>query len=688
MKLKLLTTLVFLLFATSVFAETTADSQRERFANKLKSLKQKDFIEITGKLNKRVPDNTNITKSLEKNRAQVAKEYEKQLSPAKLELPENSSFPAEFEELQAVLITWNYYSFDKNEVIDDYIEPLFEGKGIYYNQTTQMPELIDIVSVPDVYDESPYSLIFVELADAIQQEVPVWINIWNAEDSTMIKEFMASKGKPLTNYRFFVNPGNSFWYRDCGPVAFYYGDQDEVAFLDFEYYGGRPMDDEIPAKVAAQAGFPVYSTTIEFEGGNILVDGDGTLFTTSAVADLNADSEGKYYLDPTSPYGFNIQTKKPLLLNQLKDSLMNVMNLTRLKILPALANDGGTGHIDLYADFYDENNFVFSKYPTAMANFADYRTVGKNIDTLLSLRSRNEKYYYKRTIPFPRRDDGSWYPSANNYERYTRTYSNHLTLNKTIIQPIFYNESTGDRTGDLASIEEIKAAYPGYKIAPIDIRAFDGFGGAIHCITKQIPAENPLRIFHYIVQKGDQIGNKFPVLAEITNKSGIKKADLNWRVKGETEWNKSTMVNSELDNFVSDIPAEDNVESKIIEYYISAESNNGKTMTKPITAPDGFYSFEYGTNTSVEDLNGGIGEFYPNPANELSSIEVNSLSSGSMTVYVLNNEGKEVYKNSFELANGYDLLSIETSRLPVGAYIVNIVLPDSKSISKKLNIVR
>jgi agmatine/peptidylarginine deiminase len=113
------------------------------------------------------------------------------------------------------------------------------------------------------------------------------------------------------------------------------------------------------------------------------------------------------------------------------------MNLKRIKILDRLQYDGGTGHIDLYADFYDENTFVFTKYPSELSSFFDSKLTSKNIDTLLKLTSRNGKKYLSRNIPLPRKDDGTWYKSSKEYERYTRTYSNHLFVNKTIIQPVF-----------------------------------------------------------------------------------------------------------------------------------------------------------------------------------------------------------------------------------------------------------
>ena len=43
------------------------------------------------------------------------------------------------------------------------------------------------------------------------------------------------------------------------------------------------------------------------------------------------------------------------------------------------------------------------------------------------------------------------------------------------------------------------------------------------------------------------------------------------------------------------LPINKDLAADTIEYYISAKSNNGKTITKPMTAPKGYYTFIYGT---------------------------------------------------------------------------------------------
>lgn len=60
------------------------------------------------------------------------------------------------------------------------------------------------------------------------------------------------------------------------------------------------------------------------------------------------------------------------------------------------------------------------------------------------------------------------------------------------------------------------------------------------------------------------------------------------------------MTNSAVDTFSSFIPAQPN--GTEVFYYISASSNSGRTITKPLTAPSGYYHFKVSNTVPVELL--------------------------------------------------------------------------------------
>lgn len=646
-------------------------------------------------------------------------------------------FPGEWEEVQAIVVT-PYYSYmpDSNLGSGMYMaDPLVTGYADYYkyNATRGWQSMNITGPYKAIMDtSSTFGNTFFYLMDGIQRgHAQAWVHVETPEDSLKVLRTLARKNLRHDSVRFVVGPGNSFWYRDCGPICFYYGDQDSVAMMDFEYYPGRALDDSLPSLIYRQMHLPNYINTIEWEGGNCLVDGAGFLFTSDAVYSNNADSYGQLSWNGRDPNTINY-TSKPRLTNaQTKAALASLLGQRETHVLPAYQYDGGTGHIDLYADMVEENGFVFSIMPSNYSNWTDYRTGARNIDSLCSYTSLFDRPYYKAEIPFPCTDNGGNFSSQTVYDQqYTRTYSNHTFVNDLILQPCFSAVVNGvpSAAWDQERVEALKAAYPGYTIYPIDVREFDGSGGAIHCITKQIPADNPVRILHKSIvgSANDMSGRNIPVSAIITNRSGIASAQCVYRINGG-EWS-TVSLNGNGNKFSGGIPAinyldyvtaDDSTAAATVvnvEYYLSATSNNGKTITKPMTAHQGgYYSFymdgveetidsvnyDFSTDprpmtdiTFVFDANrttldtsttpeppvvdpvaidqvaaAQFGQFYPNPATDHATIAINLGNGGSYQVSIVDNLGRTVHTTALQTAGSIQF-SIRTDRLASGIYSV------------------
>lgn len=642
-------------------------------------------------------------------------------------------FPGEWEEVQAIVVT-PYYSYipDTNMGSGMYMaDPLVTGYADYYKySSTRGWQSMGIVgpykSIMDT--SSTFGNTFFYLMDGIQQgHAQAWVRVEQPEDSLKVLRTLARKNLRHDSVRFVVGPGNSFWYRDCGPICFYYGDQDSVAMMDFEYYPGRALDDSLPSLIYRQMNLPNYINTIEWEGGNCLVDGAGFLFTSDAVYGNNNDRYGQLVWDGVNPSTINYSSKSPLNSTQTRNALRSLLGQRETHVLPAYQYDGGTGHIDLYADMCEENGFVFSIMPDNYSSWTDYRTGARNIDSLCSYTSFFDRPYYKSEIPFPCTDNGGNFSSQAIYNnQYTRTYSNHTFVNDLILQPCFSAVVNGvpSAAWDQQKVEELKAAYPGYTIYPVDVREFDGSGGAIHCITKQIPADNPIRILHKSIvgDANDMSGRNIPVSAIITNRSGIANAECVYRINGG-DW-MTVSLNGNGNKFSGVIPAIDytdyvgtldTVANITVEYYLSATSNNGKTITKPMTAHQGgYYSFYmYGTEdvidsvkydfsteprpmtdiTFVFDANRttldtsttperhdpvsieqvtveqAFGQFYPNPATDQARIAIDLGNGGNYQVTIVDNMGRTVHTTALQTAGSIQF-SIRTDRLASGLYTV------------------
>lgn len=646
-------------------------------------------------------------------------------------LPEDRVwFPGEWEEVRAIVVT-PYYSYIPTL---DYgygyfiADPLVSGWASIMKYTNTGWQDYGVGPYRPVMDTtSTFGDVSFYLMDAIQQGgAEAWVRVEVWADSNKVLRKLKRMNLRTENVKFICGPGNSFWYRDCGPICFYYGDQDSVAMLDFGYYPGRALDDSLPTIIHQQMNIPNYHTPIEWEGGNCVVDGVGMVMSSDALYGNNTDQYGQITWDGVDYNSIQYTYKNPLTKAQTRNALHDLLGQRATYILPAYRYDGGTGHVDLYADMWDENGFVFSVMPDKYSSWTDYKTGAKNIDSLCSYKSFfDREYYIMGDIPFPSANGGADYTSQVQYnQQYTRTYSNHTFVNNLIIQPCFSDVVNGQPSAawDRENLEALKSAYPGYTIYPVNVSEFDGTGGAIHCITKQIPADNPVRILHKNLHDTLAIGDleAIPVSAVITNRSGIAHAEAIYREKGSTVWDTIELQANE-NRFYGALPLSDaDVTEYSYEYYISATSNNGKTITKPMTANQGgYYSFVYtkgGTVDSVQfdfdttavdkeditfkfstswtsedhapavsivqaDAEQAFGQFYPNPATSQANMQIDLADGANYSVAIVDLSGRTVHTSHLNAA-GNILYTINTSYLASGSYLVVFQNNDTRIVRK------
>ena len=550
---------------------------------------------------------------------------------APLSFPDRVWFPGEWEEVKAVVIapTYEYYvpGYEKDKRYA--ARPIVEGYAGYYYQETDDAE-------PELYDHGPYvtfldvesesGQIPLRIMDAVQKAgAEIWVRIEDAKDEQTIRAAMQKNGFNSDKMQFFVGAGNSCWFRDCGPICFYYGKEDKLAMLDFLYYTHRPLDDMLPSLIHRKWGIPNYINDVIWEGGNCLVDGVGGLVSSTATYEHNSGTEGRMIWDGVDYSTIQYSPKDALTEDDVDAALGGMLGQRSLVMLPKLKYDGGTGHIDLYIDAIDENGLLVAQMPETYKEWEDYAQAEVNTRYLFNSNSFfGRKYSDMGSLPFPANDDGSAFASEQDYGRVARTYANHLICNNYIIQPCFSpvdENNMPTAAWDRANIEAMKKCYPGYEFYCIDMRTFDGSGGSIHCITKQIPADNPVRIIHKNIYGDVNPGTltEIPFSAIITNKSGIKEAKVIYSVN-EGEWKQAALTGNG-NRWSCSIPltsltdgSEITDKGITVDYYIEATSNNGKTMTKPINATHG--SYYYFTITDKTDYDATVFDFETTPVPE------------------------------------------------------------------------
>lgn len=381
---------------------------------------------------------------------------------------------------------------------------------------------------------------------------------------TTVQSYLSQGGVNTQNIEFVVASFNSVWVRDYGPQSIYLHGTNELAFVDWVYNRPRPQDDLIPSVMATYLNLPIYQMTnppnkLVATGGNFMTDGFGKGFSSNLIIEENSN----------------------LTVAQIDTIVKHYMNVKPYIKMTTLPYDD-IHHIDMHIKLLNEETLLVGQYPTGIAD-------GPQIEANLNYILNNFQTPYGRPyrvvrIPMPPDEYGE-YP--NQWSDYL-TYTNSIILNNLVLVPIY------GLPQDNQALEIYQQAMPGYTIIGLDMRNVIPASGAIHCITHEIAANDPIFIAHPpYYDLVEYSGNGYPVNATISSASGIESATLYWSTDTNASFNPIAMT-VEQDTFRAQIPVVD-PETKVY-YYISATNGNGKTINKPLVAPEGLYVFDIGVN--------------------------------------------------------------------------------------------
>ncbi len=493
-----------------------------------------------------------------------------------------------------------------------------------------------------------------QIVAAAVQECKVIITTQN---EASVSSYLQSNGVDLTNVTFMDEEWNSIWIRDYAGNTIYSDDVGERALTDWIYNRPRPDDNVMPSPHANLVGMPIYITDsspadLVNTGGNYMSDGLGNAFASELVLDENAAG---------NPYGVSAKTEAQI--DQIMFDYMGIENYIKMTILPYDA----IHHIDMHLKLLDEETLLVSKYPEGVA---DGPQIAMNIDYVLSnFQSPFGTPYRVKWIDAPPSTNGN-YPDTGGFYR---NFTNSIFINKTILLPLYRAEVDGPA---LAQWEEMM---PGYNIVGIDV---DNAGenlialfGAIHCITHTIGVADPLWIVHQPVYQAD-INTVVTLDAMAKHISGVSAVDVFWREEGTTTWNETAMTFVSDDNWTTNLT----LDETNIEYYIEAEANSGKVLTRPIVAPDGFWTIDTEILSIDEFAQNNISSPYPNPTTDSVSFNLNSIS-GPVNITIHNVLGQKLFSQQIE--NGDGTINLKLNPEWRGTLFVNFE-GDFGNVTKKV----
>lgn len=457
---------------------------------------------------------------------------------------------------------------------------------------------------------------------------PVWV-----------ENYLVSGNVAIDNIDFIEVPFNSVWVRDYGPQSVYLDGTDDLAFIDWDYNRPRPYDNMVPQSLAEHFGLPVYqmaydSNLLTATGGNFMTDGHGTGFSSSLILAENTHLSEEQ-------------------IDQVMYTYKGIGRYIKMDELPF----DNISHLDMHMKLLDEETILVGEFPEGIS---DGPFIEANLEYLVS----NHLSCYDRPfniirVPMAPSPTGNYPPNAH-----YRTYTNSLIVNNLVLVPTY-----GSYLDDVA-LEIYQEAMPGYEITGINMNNVISASGAIHCITREVAATDPVFIAHASLREAEADGNDHEIKAYISSQSGIEQASVFWTTDPDAGFYASEMI-LENDTFYAHIPAQ--AASTEVFYYISATNGNNKNISKPLVAPEGYYRFTVATDETDSPLTESPFRYkvYPNPGNGLFTLSLAPFSS-PLNLVVADMRGQVVYRHQLTGSPAENLLHIDLRREGPGIYILHL----------------
>ena len=296
--------------------------------------------------------------------------------------------------------------------------------------------------------------LYVEIAKAVNRRVPLFGVVNSRAQAERGAELMRAGGLPPDAMRFLVLPGNTMWIRDYAPHVVRY-DDDSAIVVDAKYQTrdireNRKQDELMGLELARLLGLPARSVPLLLEGGNLLSNGDGSLFTTPKTLDLNQRRD---------------YTQKQLM--SMFDDYLGVRAVYALGALQEEPN----GHVDMFMSLLGKNLAVVGEIDRS-ADPENSAILDKNAQQLSTITTSAGPLRVVR-IPMPPRWGEDW-----------RSYTNVIMANGVLLMPSYSAVDPGleDRAEAV-----YRSLLPGWSVKRINCDKLVAEHGQLHCISYHLP---------------------------------------------------------------------------------------------------------------------------------------------------------------------------------------------------------
>ena len=317
----------------------------------------------------------------------------------------------------------------------------------------------------------PIAEMMINLGKAIAEFEPVILGVIPELVETVKAKYDLPANMKIVEMKY-----NDIWTRDSISAVVRNGNGLEIPVFGFNAYGERlykPFDDDdkISEHVAKMFGYKFHRSPLILEGGNLMTDGNQTIFCVEDAL-----------LNPNRNPG---KTREEIEEILKKETLSKKV----IWIPHGVVNDETDGHIDNVIAFADEKTMLLSW--TDDVNNEHYEAVHDIYEILKDCTNKDGEKYNIVKLPIPplyRRtaedskgiieEDGSF--ARLEGDPILDTYVNFALVNGGVIVPQFGIPM------DQEALEIIKKVFPDRKIVPFYSREASLGGGGLHCLTKHI----------------------------------------------------------------------------------------------------------------------------------------------------------------------------------------------------------
>lgn len=294
-------------------------------------------------------------------------------------------------------------------------------------------------------------------AMAAKKNLEIYGLVNDATQQQQVVSLLEEHGLPADTVKFLEITARGMWVRDYGP-KFIRNRSGGLTIVDYAYLDrvgtdgrNRPDDDRVPARIAELFRMDILGVPLSMEGGNLLTNGFGLCLTTNHLAAEN--------------------THRGYTVDRVGEIIAETYGQRQWSYIDPLPGDA-TKHADTYVTFLSPSVVAVGSCDS-MLDPAAAAVMDKAAAQLGSVTVNGGPLQVVR-IPMLMKQDGI-----------CRTYTNSILANGTAIVPQYADV---DPETNRKALDIYAKCLPGWKIVGVECLEIARKGGALHCITCNVPS--------------------------------------------------------------------------------------------------------------------------------------------------------------------------------------------------------